>query len=300
VRPGLGALSLRSEGGRRHRADDAMPGPRNARWAAALAAELVMALESPTNQLPTLARWRSTAAGERWPEPHRLCAPPPQMRDCEAVCQHREQNECLVEAIHEHRQPFAVSMYQSLPQRSANRSTIARSLLPAWVLTKVILRRKGRRIPDPGPIPNPDPIPVLTLLIEMTEVQLTEAWAEQRDQNTYALALAALGVATMGIVVSAQSALGVHWWIPIPGLAFASVIALIGTRGTKTILGPEAASFYAAYGATPAPEALAQLLADLIDVRSQVPATLRAQRVSLLIVGGLFAATAVYSTLLLA
>lgn len=64
-----------------------------------------------------------------------------------------------------------------------------------------------------------DPTPVVTVLIEMTEVQLTEAWAEQRDQNTYALALAALGVAIMGIVVSAQSVLGGHWWVPIPWLA---------------------------------------------------------------------------------
>lgn len=47
-------------------------------------------------------------------------------------------------------------------------------------------------------------------------------------------------------------------------------------------------------------KALAQLLADLINVRNQMPATLRAQRVRLLIVGGLFAATAVYSTVFLA
>ncbi len=147
---------------------------------------------------------------------------------------------------------------------------------------------------------DPDATPILTVLIEMTEVQLTEAWAEQRDQNTYALALAALGVAIMGIVVSAQSVLGGQWWVPIPGLALGSAVALVGTRGSKTILGPEAASFYAAFGAAPAEEALAQLLADLIDVRNQVPATLRAQRVGLLIVGGVFAATAAYSTVLLA
>jgi hypothetical protein len=80
-----------------------------------------------------------------------------------------------------------------------------------------------------------DPIPVLTALIEMTEVQLAEAWAEVRDQNTYALALAGLNVAIMGIVVAAQVTLGPHWWIPIPGLAVVTVTALVGTRGRGSI-----------------------------------------------------------------
>jgi hypothetical protein len=40
---------------------------------------------------------------------------------------------------------------------------------------------------------DPDPqIPVLEALIAFAQVQLTEAWAEVRDQNTYALALAAV------------------------------------------------------------------------------------------------------------
>jgi nuclear transport factor 2 (NTF2) superfamily protein len=39
---------------------------------------------------------------------------------------------------------------------------------------------------DPDP-----PVPILTALIALAEVQLTESWAEARDQNTYALALAA-------------------------------------------------------------------------------------------------------------
>lgn len=145
-----------------------------------------------------------------------------------------------------------------------------------------------------------DPIPVLTALIEMTEVQLAEAWAEVRDQNTYALALAGLSVAIMGIVVAAQGALGSQWWIPMPGLAVVTLTALVGTRGRATNLGPDAASFYESFGSVPPEDALAQLLADLIDARSNVPAILRAQRDSLLWVGALLAITAVYSTVLLA
>ena len=148
-------------------------------------------------------------------------------------------------------------------------------------------------------MPEPDPIPILTALIELAEVQLAEAWAEIRDQNTYALALAALGVATAGIVVAAQPQLGGHWWVPIPGLAVASFLALFGTRRAHTELGPEPTSFYAAFGASASEDALAQLLADLIGTQHKVPATLRAQRVTLLRVAALFLTTAVYSTLLL-
>jgi hypothetical protein len=149
-------------------------------------------------------------------------------------------------------------------------------------------------------MPEPDQIPILTALIELAEVQLVEAWAEVRDQNTYALALAGFGVATAGIVVAAQTSLGGRWWVPIPGLAVASFLALFGTRRAHTDLGPEPTSFYAAFGAVATQDALAQLLADLIGTQHEVPATLRAQRVALLRVAALFLATAVYSTLLLA
>ena len=63
---------------------------------------------------------------------------------------------------------------------------------------------------------DPDPqIPVLEALIAFAQVQLTEAWAEVRDQNTYALALAALGIAVIGIIAAVQSQLGGDWWVPI-------------------------------------------------------------------------------------
>ncbi len=144
-----------------------------------------------------------------------------------------------------------------------------------------------------------DPIPVLTALIELAEMQLAEAWAEIRDQNTYALALSALGVGIIGVVVAAQTALGCRWWVPIPGLGLASFVALIGTLRVKTDLGPEPISFYAAFGEASPQDALAQLLADLIGAQHQVPIALRKQRVALLRVAGLFLVTAVYSTLLL-
>jgi hypothetical protein len=145
-----------------------------------------------------------------------------------------------------------------------------------------------------------DPIPILSALIELAEVQLGEAWAEIRDQNTYALALAGLGVAAIGIVVAAQNPLGKSWWTPIPGLGFASLLALVETRRARSDLGPEPASFFAAFGETETQLALAQLLADLIATQRQVPVTLRAQRVALLRVAVAFGATAVYSTVLLA
>jgi hypothetical protein len=97
--------------------------------------------------------------------------------------------------------------------------------------------------------PDP-PIPILTALIELAQVQLTEAWAEVRDQNTYALALAALGIAVIGIVAAAQTQLGGDWWVPIPGLAVSSVVALFGTRRVRASLGPDPESFYHDHGAT--------------------------------------------------
>jgi hypothetical protein len=175
-------------------------------------------------------------------------------------------------------------------------------LLPArqrWMRCDTREQRRRQSTESPR-MPEPDPTPVLTALIKMTEVQLAEAWAVARDQNTYALALAGLGVAVMGIVVAAQNALGADWWVPIPGLAVTTLVALLGTTRRGSDLGPEAASFYAAFGAAPSEDALAQLLADLIKTLHQVPETLRAQRQGLLVVFGLFATTAIYSTLLLA
>jgi len=71
---------------------------------------------------------------------------------------------------------------------------------------------------------------VLEALIALAQVQLTEAWAEVRDQNSYALALAALGIAVIGIIAAVQAQLGGDWWVPIPGLAVTSIVALLGTR----------------------------------------------------------------------
>jgi hypothetical protein len=83
-------------------------------------------------------------------------------------------------------------------------------------------------------------------------------WA---DQNTYALALAALGIAR---------------------------------------LGPDPVSFYEAFATTSTQDALAQLLAKLVAARTKdVPSVLRRQRIALLAVAGLFAITAIYSMLLL-
>jgi hypothetical protein len=132
----------------------------------------------------------------------------------------------------------------------------------------------------------PDPqIPVLEALIAHAEVQLAEAWAEVRDQNTYALALAALGIAVIGIIAAVQAQLGGDWWVPIPGLVLTSIVALVGTQD---------------YGEVATKDALAQLLSDLRATRiEEIPSALDSQRRALLIVAGLFAITAVYSTLLL-
>lgn len=88
-------------------------------------------------------------------------------------------------------------------------------------------------------IVEPDPpIPVLTALVGLAQVQLTETWAEVRDQNTYALTLAALGIAVIGIIAAAQAQLGGDWWVPIPGLGLSSIVALFGTRRARASLGP--------------------------------------------------------------
>lgn len=144
-----------------------------------------------------------------------------------------------------------------------------------------------------------DPTVVLQELIQLAEVQLAEYWAVTRDQNTYALALSALGVAIMGVIVAAQSVLGSHWWVPLPGLGFASFVAVFGTRRAHSGLGPDPAAFYAAFGDAPTQEALSHLLADVLVAQSNVPKTLLRQRIALLGVAVLFAATAVYSTVLL-
>lgn len=148
-------------------------------------------------------------------------------------------------------------------------------------------------------MPDSDKTPILTALLRLAEVQLAEAWATVRDQNSYALALAGLGVAIVGIVVAGQNELGTDWWVPIPGLGLAISIALIGTRRGTSDLGPSPSSFYEEFGADTPEAALEQLLADLIKAQHQLPATLRAQRKGILVVLSIFAVTAVYSFVLL-
>jgi hypothetical protein len=150
-------------------------------------------------------------------------------------------------------------------------------------------------------IVEPDPpIPVLAALVALAQVQLTEAWAEVRDQNTYALALAALGIAVIGIIAAAQAQLGGDWWVPIPGLGLSSIVALVGTRRVRPGLGINPARFYEDHGTAATKDALAQLLADLMKTLSaEVPSVLRSQRRALFAVAALFAITAAYSTLLL-
>lgn len=150
-------------------------------------------------------------------------------------------------------------------------------------------------------MPEPDPqVPLLAALIEFAQTQLVESWAEIRDQNTYALAVAALGVAVIGIVAATQSTLGDHWWVPVPGLAVTSFVALFGTRRVRPGFGPDPARFYSDHGEKTTKVALAQLLADLIDTQTKdVPSVLRRQRIALLVVAVLFTVTAIYSTLLL-
>jgi hypothetical protein len=145
------------------------------------------------------------------------------------------------------------------------------------------------------------PVPILTALIELAQVQLAEAWAEVRDQNTYALALAALGIAVIGIIAAAQTQLGGDWWVPIPGLGLSSIVALVGTRRVRPAgLGINPARFYEDHGTAATKDSLAQLLSDLMDTLSaEVPSVLRNQRRALLAVAGLFAITAVYSALVL-
>jgi hypothetical protein len=147
----------------------------------------------------------------------------------------------------------------------------------------------------------PDPqIPILEALIAHAEVQLAEAWAEVRDQNTYALALAALGIAVIGIVAALQSQLGSDWWVPIPGLGLSSIVALVGTRRVRPGLGINPARFYEDHGTAATKDALAQLLSDLMKtLTAEVPSVLRRQRRALLAVAALFVITAVYSALLL-
>jgi hypothetical protein len=148
---------------------------------------------------------------------------------------------------------------------------------------------------------DPDPqIPILDALIGVAQVQLAEAWAEVRDQNTYALALAALGIAVIGIVAALQSQLGDDWWVPIPGLGFSSIVALVGTRRVRPGLGINPARFFEDHGTAATKDALAQLLADLMKtLTAEIPSVLRSQRRALFGVVALFVITAVYSTLLL-
>lgn len=143
-------------------------------------------------------------------------------------------------------------------------------------------------------------VPLLKALVDLAQVQLTESWAEVRDQNAYALALAALGVAVIGIVAAVQSQLGDDWWVPIPGLAAASIVALLGTRRARARLGPDPVGFYEAFATAKTRDALAQLLANLVAERTKdVSWVLRRQRIVFLAVAGLFAMTAIYSTLVL-
>ena len=107
-----------------------------------------------------------------------------------------------------------------------------------------------------------------------------------------------VGVAVIGIIVAIQTTLGHRWWVPIPGLAIASSLALFGTRRAHAGLGPDTMGFYTEFGEAPTQQALAQLLSDLVVLQTlDVAAALDRQRFALLAVAGLFAITAVYSTL---
>lgn len=71
-------------------------------------------------------------------------------------------------------------------------------------------------------------------------------------------------------------------------------------RRVEASLGPDPERFYQDYGEVATKDALAQLLSDLRATRiEEIPSALDSQRRALLIVAGLFAITAVYSTLLL-
>jgi hypothetical protein len=154
---------------------------------------------------------------------------------------------------------------------------------------------------DARAMADPDPaIPTLTALIALAQAQLAETWAEVRDQNTYALALAALGIAIIGIVAAVQAQLGGDWWVPIPGLGLSSMMALVGTRRVRPGLGINPARFYEDHGTAATKDALAQLLSDLMrTLTTEVPPVLRSQRRTLVAVAALFVITAVYSALLL-
>ena len=77
-----------------------------------------------------------------------------------------------------------------------------------------------------------------------------------------------------------------------------SFTTCVGTSA-RSKLGPEPLLFYQAVRARPTPEALAQLLVDLVQAQQDVPAVLKSQRRGLLVVAGLFAATVIYSVVLL-
>jgi hypothetical protein len=161
----------------------------------------------------------------------------------------------------------------------------------------------------PGDIPVPleatarpiDETSLLSELVQLAEMQLTESHAAIREQNTYALALAALGATMISIVVAAQAPLGARWWSPVPGLILAIVIAALGSSQiTEDKLGPDPKLFYEEFQNEKPPDALIQLLADLRGARLAVPAVLSGQRRMLNRSVVVFVLTAIYSTVVIA
>lgn len=145
-----------------------------------------------------------------------------------------------------------------------------------------------------------DRVLLLTELLRLGEEQLADLWAEAREQNTYALGLAGVGVTIMSILAVAQTALGADWWVPIPGLTIAIGIALVGTNtARKTYHGPDPAAFYDLFSEHVAEDALSQLLADVGNARIRMAPVLRKQRIWLYTALTAVVLTALYSLPLL-
>jgi hypothetical protein len=104
---------------------------------------------------------------------------------------------------------------------------------------------------------------VLGASLAHAEIQLQAQITDETSLDGRTMGVLGFNGALLAADVAAKTLLGTWWWSPLPFVGVATALCLRSTFSKDTYLGPEALTFYAAYGGQAAGQARKQLLADL-------------------------------------